>query len=676
MALAAVVVSVAWAPAPSTVHGRDADLASYELRIDDDGNAARGGDWRAVWQDYRPGDRGRAGRALRAHVERWFGVTVPEVHPASDSAAEGNEVVAVEEVLRWSHPTGDLDGDGRDDVYVVEFDSSNESASVTALRGVDGSVLWRRDGDDLLDLVPVPVSDLTGDGAPDLLAFWFAGSWSWEEQCARTPLTVECSFNEEAELVWELALVSGATGDTHWSQRQPGGWRYEGHYDATGPRSVSEVSGSGEEVLLLPIVSPDVDGDARSDLIVNHVEAFSYAYGDEWVSADPAPADASRSNEELTVRGSVELRDAATGSVRSNLLLWDGPEDRFAFPAGDLAGTSAADLIVEEWTYPHHDQLCVDAFGVGHCHSFEGGDGSFDLVAFDVEAGAELWRRPLGPYYLWSDPAGADVDGDGSSDLFVESLTDDFGADHAVWNGRTGEEVWRVGTDGGSLLAVDDLDGDDLEDVLLVEYIPEEDDVALELVRLRGHDGHRLLSTSRRVASDGDGWAWLWVVAGLDADGDGDGDILTEFGWSSGSGSSSGGQVERLDDGAVLSSWVDREIRGLGDFDGDGGTDALFVPLGAAGEIVCEEYEDEDGWWYDCTWMRPEKPAPFSATRLGDLSTIWTRDVDLVVEWLAVAGDLLGRGGNDVIHEEWVDGTVATITALRGDDLAELWAFR
>ena len=110
-------------------------------------------------------------------MSRWFGVEVPEVHPAPRSGGTAStgevELAAFTSSARWSQPTGDLDGDGRDDVYVVEFDLDEGTGALSARRGVDGAELWRRDATDLIDLAPVPIGDvITALRGEDLAALW------------------------------------------------------------------------------------------------------------------------------------------------------------------------------------------------------------------------------------------------------------------------------------------------------------------------------------------------------------------------------------------------------------------------------------------------------------------------------------------------------------------------
>lgn len=71
---------------------------------------------------------------------------------------------------------GDMNGDGVVDVYAVDFTANNGAGEVRALSGVDGALLWKRDGgpSEGLGIGNAIAGDVNGDGCADLVV----GAWT------------------------------------------------------------------------------------------------------------------------------------------------------------------------------------------------------------------------------------------------------------------------------------------------------------------------------------------------------------------------------------------------------------------------------------------------------------------------------------------------------------------
>ena len=303
---------------------------------------------------------------------------------------------------------GDVNGDGRDDLIVGspdDGDGSTGSGSARVLSGIDGSVLYKFDGDNRFDALGHSVSgtgDVNGDGTPDLIVgavfddnngnssgsarvlsgndgsvlysfdgvsdgdnFGFSVSGAGDVNGDGTPdLIVGARFDDNNGFRSGSARVlSGSDGTVLFT--------FNG--DSANELFGSSVSGAG-----------DVNGDGRDDLIVG-------AFGDD-------------NNGNLS--GSARVLSGSDGSVLYSFN-GDSTADFFGFSvsgAGDVNGDGKADLIVGAL---HEDN---NGSSSGSAFVLSGSDGSV-LYTFDGDS--------VGDEFGASVSGAGDINGDGINDFII-----------------------------------------------------------------------------------------------------------------------------------------------------------------------------------------------------------------------------------------------------------------
>src|SRR5262249_42277175 len=119
----------------------------------------------------------------------------------------------------------DLDGDGRAEIVIPDFDPADKYSGVRALDAVTGKTRWKRPMtpypgyfDGLVHLLGGP--DLDGDGTKDVVAVWRMDSRAWDSSPWDT------SPGRPAEKSWlYVDALSGRDGHGLWWWRDEIGGR-------------------------------------------------------------------------------------------------------------------------------------------------------------------------------------------------------------------------------------------------------------------------------------------------------------------------------------------------------------------------------------------------------------------------------------------------------------------
>ncbi|MBW3664932.1 MAG: hypothetical protein KY469_17685 [Actinobacteria bacterium] len=368
----------------------------------------------------------------------------------------------------------------------------------------------------------------------------------------------------------------------------------------------------------------------------------------------------------------VVALSGADGSQLWRSTLPETAYDAFAYPAGDLDGDDADDIVVESLVVDQAQgggeclpQACLFADGLTYSWSLQarrGGDGS-ELWSheFDGQLGAAFGEGGTGPTYVWEEavvatnagvfaiPAG-DLDGDGAAELLLNRWD-------LVYDDTYGELFGPAAVFGEGITQLVATSGEVL-------------------------DGATGTSRHTRTSEWGPQGGLLWPAG--DLDGDGGGDLTWETdswtpAWAGGCayvlvlrqcGSTPGGgsslEVVGVDGATFADLWSSTFgaytwVFPGGDFDGDGATDLMLHV-----------------WLDDEPWVR----TGVVSGRTG--ATLWTRDVD---SWTVPVGPIGGAPGDDLVlivfdlddrgstlvTSERVDGATGDLLFVTGSPGREDW---
>ncbi|MCH2112618.1 MAG: PQQ-binding-like beta-propeller repeat protein, partial [Planctomycetes bacterium] len=500
---------------------------------------------------------------------------------------------------------GDLDGDGAYDFFHRQPEGSYNGAvgngSAEAISGRTGLLLWNRLGysnGEALGSAGVVVSDLTGDGVPDvIIGSRGADAWGMQDN-------------------GYVELVNGATGFGWWFQ-------------------VGMTNHEGLGALIRQVA--DLDGDGFNDIIVGNSEASTGAFWQNgFVQAMSGKTGAvlwrveGSQDSSLLGQDCVSVRDANADGIPDVVVISPDAFSGMWYSNGEVKLLSGADGS-QLWSisgFYHGWRL-----GANFNASWDlNGDGINEIVtgmpdlssmgrtangaiwALDGANGRLLWQRDgtdnygrLGASFWLS----ADLNLDGTRDVVATAPEANAGGlpgsgMTTALNGSTGFPLWRVDGPSASahfgqdLIRPGDLDGDGVDD-----YV-----VGTEFA-----DSNGLSNNGTVTALNGASGATLWSVDGenhdvrlganlesiSDLDGDGFSEVICHSSQADAGGlvnngtarafaGSDGSELWRMD-GSVNDERFGFSIQGIADLDGDGHEDLLVTaPFGDSNGLADNGY--------------------------------------------------------------------------------------
>lgn len=466
---------------------------------------------------------------------RWLAHPDPRDLPAltrefmADRAPELVAAAALVGTSRRALPWGDATGDGLADALVQSRDESTRAFGLEARRGTNGALLWARADVGVVDVLPIPLADVTGDARADVLLL----SFTLDDQHVSGVCSIVCEETTTTQYHWTLSLLSGADGAPAWTRILPG-------------RLSDTIVG------VFGLVLVETWSATNITLYLDAPRA-----GDPGLVLDRY--DASNFMATMLVNSTGELVDGASGATLLVEQHLEQPDFAILQLVGDTTGDAAGDLAWEV------DQ---DVY-------FPTGQTGFAVDTIDGATLAPGWSyRSNASTDQFALPARADLSDDARADLFVLRGDDTVGllAQGVMrWSGREGVPIVAGSIDGGAgsdaILVIDDTSGIDHR---------------FTVDRVDGRTGATLFSTQPFLGEQSNSFTSLYVEVDLDGDGVLDPVVNHQYLEQNAASYNGSSLVESGRSGAPLWS---ADLPGLwflapaGDLDGDARDDAERVTL-------------------------------------------------------------------------------------------------
>lgn len=564
------------------------------------------------------------------------------------SAAMVSETAIEDREFAW--PVADLDGNGLADAVQVRWSwnaSTYELVSVKleGLSGLTGAKLWAKDLTGAYDFFLMQGADLNSDGSGDLtLIELYLGEENIVGPCTFAVCVADGSFTWR----FDVTTLSGPTGSPLWSKSYPG--YIQSTFEFTNALVAFQYAERFK--VINGVVAPSIRG---NDMVVNAFD-FDGIFGLQYAGAVVAFGLAAEEVVGVTTR--AEVVDGASGSVLHSRTKQDQMGGSWLIPVGQAVGDTTEDLI---WYQNEAISPVFACAGVlfGVCAG--PGKMSVELEMIDGANFASAWKTSLSDPTqdlagAW--PTGADVNADGSLDLFWYQYLIG-GLRQGVISGADGGIMWSK--DGDSYLrTVGPVGGAPGADVVAVAYLETETGYAVDLARLDGPTGSQMFVTHHGPQA-GFEYSDYWVFTFGDADGDDVADLMVEeFAVRAGD-FEINYLLESGATGSVIttrSGWDSFLLR-AGDLDANGTDDGLSVAIrtvGASDEVTLTAYS------------LPSDTSMWARTELFDASSWWGLG-------LSRAGDMFGDGGGDFISNQYQElrKVQSRVVAIDGRTGGTVW---
>lgn len=327
-------------------------------------------------------------------------------------AAQENVSAPIQGAINIAIPVSNLSQDNASDLLAMNITSDQKTnaiqTEISALRGDDGSTLWKRNCSDCIAFAS-PAGDLNGDGRTDVMVnVLLAGIQS-----------VPYSF---------VTALDGSTGIEIWSRPQV--------LAATFAYPIKDITGDDASDFLVHIIGID----SLNGTVITKIEQIDGANGTELsakiftgaVALEYPAGNFTDDNIQDSIAAAYVL-DESTQNITTNITAIDGQGRKELW--NRAIESFALAVPVEDLTGDERDELLVYLIRI------EGNDTSNELAVLEGNDGKQLWKRSFGNILPFA-TAGPDLTGDGRKDLIVYMLGEFQGGDVLAIKGDDGKLLW------------------------------------------------------------------------------------------------------------------------------------------------------------------------------------------------------------------------------------------